>query len=60
MANTQGEVKITPDSLNKSFVKYRKELLMMPVYGLKNILPYVTIRKGVRYKEVVGQLEGHV
>lgn len=58
MADTQGEVKITPDSLNKSFVKYRKELLMMPVYGLKNILPHVTIRKGVRYKEVVGQLDG--
>lgn len=58
MANTQGEVVITPDTLNKSFVKYRKELLMMPVYGLQKILPYVSLRQGVRYKEVVGQLEG--
>lgn len=58
MANTQGEVKITPDTLNKSFIKYRKELLMMPVYGLRNILPYITVHQGVRYKEVVGQLDG--
>lgn len=58
MVNTQGEVQITPESLNKSFVKYRKELMMMPVYGLRNILPYVTLHQGIRYKETVGQLDG--
>ena len=58
MANTQGEVVITPETLNKSFVKYRKELLMMPVYGLQKILPYLSVRQGVRYKETVGQLDG--
>ena len=58
MADTQGQVVITPETLNKSFVKYRKELLMMPVYGLWKILPYLSVRQGVRYKETVGQLDG--
>lgn len=58
MADTQGQVVITPETLNKSFVKYRKELLMMPVYGLRKILPYLSVRQGVRYKETVGQLDG--
>lgn len=57
-ANTQGQAVITPDSLNKSFIKYRKDLIMMPVYGLNKILPYITVHTDVRYKEVVGQLEG--
>lgn len=57
-ANTQGQVVITPDSLNRSFVKYRKDLIMMPVYGLGKVLPYITVHTGVRYKEIVGQLEG--
>lgn len=56
--DTQGQVVITPDTLNKSFVKYRQDLLMMPVYGLQRLLPYVQLRLGVRYKEVVGQLDG--
>lgn len=36
--------------------KYRKELLTMPVIGLEEILPYVSVRFGIRYKEVVGDL----
>ena len=51
-------VAITPESLNKSFVKYRKELLTMPVYALNKVLPYMTCRFGIRYKEVVGELSG--
>jgi hypothetical protein len=58
MANTQGSVVITPDSLNKSFVKYRQDLLVMPMFGLNRILPYITLHNDVRYKEVVGQLSG--
>ena len=37
-------------------VKYRKEFLAMPIIGLEEILPYVTVRFGIRYKEAVGQL----
>lgn len=57
-ANSQGQVVITPDSLAHSFEKFRPELLMMPVFGLKDLLPYVSLRPGVRYKETVGELSG--
>lgn len=53
-----GKVNITPDSLNKSYIKYRKELITIPTRSLSLMLPYVTIRPGVRYKEVIGQLDG--
>lgn len=56
--NTQGAVQITPDELNKSFHKFRSDLLLMPVYGLQKALPYMTVRPGVRYKETVGELTG--
>jgi len=56
-ANTQGAVQITPDSLNRSFHKFRHDLIMMPIYGLQKVLPYVTLRPGVRYKETVGELQ---
>lgn len=56
-ADTQGAVQITPDSLNKSFHKFRQDLIVMPIYGLQKILPYVTLRPGVRYKETVGELQ---
>lgn len=52
----QGSVKITPDELNKSFHQFRKDLIVMPIYGLQKALPYVTIRPGVRYKQTVGEL----
>ncbi len=58
MANTQGDVNITPQELNESFHKFRKDLIEMPVYALAQILPYVTLRPGVRYKETVGELKG--
>lgn len=58
MPNTQGSVQITPDSLNKSFIKYRQDLITMPMYGLNKVLPYVSLRPGVRYKEAVGELTG--
>lgn len=54
----QGSVTITPEELSKSATKYRKELLVMPMLSLDEILPYLTLRTNVRYKEVVGQLDG--
>lgn len=55
-----GAVKITPDSLAKSYVKYRKELITIPQRSLSIMLPYVTLRPGIRYKEVVGQMDGDI
>lgn len=51
-------VNITPQSLSQSAVKYRKELLKMPLFSMSKLLPYVTLRTGVRYKEIVGELSG--
>lgn len=51
-------VTVTPQTLAQSAVKYRKELLKMPVFAMGELLPYVTMRTGVRYKEIVGELSG--
>ena len=51
--------KFTSDQLaayQQAAVKYRKQLLAIPHLGLEEILPYVTVRYGIRYKESVGTL----
>ena len=53
-------VNITPDALQKSAIKFRKELLKMPVLALEKSLPYMTLRPGIRYKEIVGELSGDI
>ena len=44
MADEKGYVKITDEQLSKSAVKYRKELLMMPVLAMATDLVFV-VRK---------------
>lgn len=44
------------EEYQKAAKKYREEFLAMMLIGLEEILPYVTVRAGIRYKEVVGQL----
>lgn len=54
-----GKVNITAEQLAKSALKYRKEILMMPVMSLKqDWLPFVSLRPGIRYAEQVGQMSG--
>ena len=53
-------VNITPEALAESAIKYRKELLKMPVLALDKSLPFMTLRPGVRYKEIVGELGGDI
>lgn len=54
-----GKVNITVEQLAKSALKYRKEILMMPVMSLReDWLPFVTLRPGIRYAEQVGQMSG--
>ena len=60
MADEKGYVKITDEQLSKSAVKYRKELLMMPVLAMAGTLKHMTQRPGVRGKEVVGELSGDI
>lgn len=51
-------ITVTDQSLQKSALQYRKQLLLLAVLGLDKILPYFTLRTGIRYKEVVGTLDG--
>lgn len=60
MADTTGHVKITNEQLAKSAIRYRKELLMMPVLALGTTLKHMNKRPGVRGKEVVGELSGNI
>lgn len=54
-----GKVNITVEQLAKSALKFRKEILMMPVMSLReDFLQYVTLRTGIRYAEQVGQMSG--
>jgi len=55
-----GKVTITPAELEKSAIKYRKELLIMSVIALENTLRHMRLRTGIRYKEIVGELAGGI
>lgn len=44
------------EKLYQSGTKYRKELLAMPIASLDGTLKYMTLRPGVRGKEVVGTI----
>lgn len=59
MAVTEGStIQITPDSLNTSYAKFRKELIQMPTRALDEVAKYMSRRVGVRGKETVGELNG--
>ena len=51
---------ILPEDLAKTAIKYRKTFLMMAVIGLAETRQHMTVRPGIRYKEVVGELTGGV
>ena len=59
MANTQGEIQFSPESLKQNFVKWRKDLLTIPTLNFRTQLgDLFEIRTGVRYQEKIGQLSG--
>jgi hypothetical protein len=39
--------------LNATAIKYRKELLMLPLIGLQKSIQHMTLRPGIQYKETV-------
>lgn len=51
-------VNITPQALSTSAAKYRKEILMMPVFALGKFLQHVSLRTGIRFSETVGEISG--
>lgn len=53
-----GKVVVSPEALAKSAAKYRREILMMPVFALGEFLQHVSLRTGIRYSETVGEMSG--
>ncbi len=55
-----GKMTITPEQLQLSGHKFRTELLQMPVHAMQETLQYMTLRRGIRYAESVGELTGNI
>lgn len=53
-----GKLKFTLQEYQEAAVKYRKELLMLPIIGCEETLKFMTGRPGIRYKERVGFMSG--
>lgn len=53
-----GKLKFSPEDFQNAAIKYRSELLMLPIIGCQDTLQYMTARPGIRYKERVGTMSG--
>ena len=53
-----GKFSFTLKEYQEAAVKYRSDLLMLPIIGIGDTLQYMTGRPGIRYKERVGNLTG--
>lgn len=53
-----GKLKFSPEDFQNAAIKYRSELLMLPIIGCQDTLQYMTARPGIRYKERVGTMGG--
>jgi hypothetical protein len=51
-------IAVTPTALEESARKYRQELLIMAILGLDKSIQHMSLRTGIRFEEVVGQLSG--
>ena len=53
-----GKFSFTLQEYQEAAVKYRPDLLMLPIIGIGDTLQFMTGRPGIRYKERVGNLTG--
>ena len=53
-----GKFTFSPSDFQEAAIKYRKELLYLPIIGCNDTLQYMTARPGIRYKERVGNITG--
>lgn len=53
-----GKFSFSPEDFQQTAVKYRSELLMLPIIGCQDTLQFMTSRPGIRYKERVGTMTG--
>lgn len=53
-----GKFSYSPEDFQQAAIKYRSELLMLPIIGCQDTLQFMTSRPGSRYKERVGTMTG--
>ena len=53
-----GKFSFSPEDFQQAAVKYRSELLMLPIIGCQGTFKFMTSRPGIRYKERVGTMTG--
>ncbi len=51
-----GRLNFTLEDYQTAAIKWRKDLLMLPIIGISDTLQYMTGRPGIRYKEIVGTI----
>lgn len=51
-----GKFQFTPEDYQQAAVKYRSELLYLPIFGINDTLQHMTGRPGIRYAERVGTI----
>ena len=54
-----GKIQFDLAAYQEAAHKYRPELLMLPIIGIKDTLQYMTPRPGIRYKESVAAVSGN-
>lgn len=54
-----GKLTFTLDDYQQAAIKYRKDLLMLPIIGIQDTLKWMTGRPGIRYKENVATMSGN-
>ena len=50
-----GKINITPEDFQVAAIKYRKELLMLPIIALQTSTKYMTVMSGIAGKETIGR-----
>lgn len=56
---TKGNITFTPEELTRTFQTYRKELIVQPMLAMSQLLQHVSIRTGIRYREIVSEMSGN-
>ena len=51
-----GKFHFTPEDYQQAAIKYRSELLYLPIFGINDTLQHMTGRPGIRYAERVGTI----
>lgn len=54
-----GKLTFTLEQYQEAATKWRSDLLMLPIIGIKDTLQFMTSRPGIRFKENVGALSGN-